>query len=369
VATATPVAAEFNQLQTAFSSSTGHTHNGTGGEGAPITVMGPAQDLIVSDVLVRPKVDDTMDLGSPTYQFKEGYFNQKVCASKFIADAGSLSVPSFSFGIDDNLGMYRQDTDSVGFQTDGTLRMRINTTEVRVETGMQVVLPDGTAAAPSIATFASGRNTGFYSAGTEDIGISLGGSAFAKLDGGDNTIRLGDLTTSSFGTSGTVGVSIADIGSIQIARAGTVITTNKTDGDGTSVTFNRNGTTVGTISVAAGVTAYNTSSDYRLKTVIAAPNGYDPTERITDLADCLTWFEWKDYPEVGPQFGALAHVLSAVAPYAVSGVKDDVDVETENIIPQGVDWSKLIPDLIAGLNAANQKIADLTARIEVLENA
>jgi hypothetical protein len=95
VATATPVAAEFNQLQTAFSSSTGHTHNGTGGEGAPITVMGPAQDLIVSDVLVRPKVDNTMDLGSATFEFKDGYFDGTLYADAIDLNGGNVtSSPS-----------------------------------------------------------------------------------------------------------------------------------------------------------------------------------------------------------------------------------------------------------------------------------
>lgn len=65
--------AEFNQVESAFNSSTGHTHDGTSAEGAPITKVGPAQDLIVSATQVLPKTDNTLDLGSATYRFKQAY--------------------------------------------------------------------------------------------------------------------------------------------------------------------------------------------------------------------------------------------------------------------------------------------------------
>jgi hypothetical protein len=113
--------------------------------------------------------------------------------------------------------------------------------------------------------------------------------------------------------------------------------------------------------VSAGATAYNVSSDYRLKNVIQAPADYDVRDRIAAIDDCLTWFEWKAHVAKGPQFGALAHVLAEVAPYAVTGVKDAIDPETGGIAPQGVDWSKLVPELIAALADAHRRIAVLEA--------
>ena len=65
---------EFDALQSAFSASTGHNHDGAN-NGAPITKVGPAQDLVVSTGAVTPKTDDTVDLGSATFQFKDAYID------------------------------------------------------------------------------------------------------------------------------------------------------------------------------------------------------------------------------------------------------------------------------------------------------
>ena len=65
---------EFDALQSAFSALTGHNHDGAN-NGAPITKVGPAQDLVVSTGAVTPKTDDTVDLGSATFQFKDAYID------------------------------------------------------------------------------------------------------------------------------------------------------------------------------------------------------------------------------------------------------------------------------------------------------
>lgn len=64
---------EFDLLQAAFNASTGHTHDGTAANGAPITKVGPAQDIVVSSSAVVPKTTNTMDLGSNTFQYKDLY--------------------------------------------------------------------------------------------------------------------------------------------------------------------------------------------------------------------------------------------------------------------------------------------------------
>ena len=66
---------EFNAIQSAFNASTGHVHDGTTGNGAPITKVGPAQDLIVSAVSVLPKTNNTLDLGSSGSKFKDLYID------------------------------------------------------------------------------------------------------------------------------------------------------------------------------------------------------------------------------------------------------------------------------------------------------
>jgi hypothetical protein len=62
---------EYNAIEAAFNASTGHTHDGTAAEGAPITKIGPTQDVVASASALTPKVDNTVDLGSATFEFKD----------------------------------------------------------------------------------------------------------------------------------------------------------------------------------------------------------------------------------------------------------------------------------------------------------
>lgn len=66
---------EYNAIDAAFTAATGHTHGGAAGEGAPITRVGPAQDLIVSNSAVTPKTDNALDLGSAALEFKDIYID------------------------------------------------------------------------------------------------------------------------------------------------------------------------------------------------------------------------------------------------------------------------------------------------------
>jgi len=66
--------AEWDAVEDAFST-TGHTHDGTAAEGGPIEVIGPVQDFVATASLFRPKTDNTYDLGSPTYEFKDIYID------------------------------------------------------------------------------------------------------------------------------------------------------------------------------------------------------------------------------------------------------------------------------------------------------
>lgn len=75
VANADDLDNELNAIQSAFNASTGHVHDGTTGNGAPITKVGPAQDLIVSAVSVLPKTNNTLDLGSSGSKFKDLYID------------------------------------------------------------------------------------------------------------------------------------------------------------------------------------------------------------------------------------------------------------------------------------------------------
>ena len=120
--------------------------------------------------------------------------------------------------------------------------------------------------------------------------------------------------------------------------------------------YNGNGL-VGSISMNGSATAYNTSSDYRLKENVApVPDGITRLQqlkpsRFNFIADPTTTVD-----------GFIAHEVQAVVPEAITGEKDAVD-DQGNPQYQGIDQSKLVPLLTAALQEAVAKIETLEARL------
>ena len=120
--------------------------------------------------------------------------------------------------------------------------------------------------------------------------------------------------------------------------------------------INPNGV-VGSISTNASATAYNTSSDYRLKENIEpVTDGITRLQKLKPsrfnfIADPDTTFD-----------GFIAHEAQAVVPECVTGEKDAVD-DDGNPKHQGIDQSKLVPLLTAALQEAIAKIETLEQRL------
>jgi hypothetical protein len=85
---------EYDQLVLAFSSTTGHTHDGSTGEGAAITKVGPAQDVVISGTTILPKTSNAIDLGSSTFKFKDAYFGGNITADGSITYNGNVVLGS-----------------------------------------------------------------------------------------------------------------------------------------------------------------------------------------------------------------------------------------------------------------------------------
>jgi hypothetical protein len=158
-------------------------------------------------------------------------------------------------------------------------------------------------------------------------------------------------------------------------------------GTGTMIVFRANNvTTAGTISVSASSTAYNTSSDYRLKENVVDLTG--ASARVNQLNPSR--FNWIADETNTLVDGFLAHEVADVVPEAITGAKDamrdeeyevtpavlddDGNVTTEAVmgtrsVPdyQGIDQSKLVPLLTAALQEALTEIASLKTRVEALE--
>ena len=142
---------------------------------------------------------------------------------------------------------------------------------------------------------------------------------------------------------------------------------NRTEADGAVAKFFRSGGSnnsnnpSGSISVNNNATAYNTSSDYRLKeNVVVLNNGISRVKqllpkRFNFIADAETTVD-----------GFIAHEAQTVVPEAVTGTRDEVD-ENGNPVMQGIDQSKLVPLLTAALQEAIAKIETLEAKVAALE--
>ena len=150
-------------------------------------------------------------------------------------------------------------------------------------------------------------------------------------------------------------VSGTSIRSLDILKS-----TNTTSGFNQIVFYNPNGA-VGTIRTTGSSTAYNTSSDYRLKENVTGIT--DGIERVKQLNPSRFNFIIDADTTVD---GFLAHEAATVVPEAVSGEKDAVD-EDGNPEYQGIDQAKLVPLLTAALQEAITKIEDLEARVATLE--
>jgi len=114
---------------------------------------------------------------------------------------------------------------------------------------------------------------------------------------------------------------------------------------------------VGSIYIGSTSTAFNTSSDYRLKENITPMTG--ALARVLQLKPCT--YKWKADGSDGEGF--IAHELAEVCPVAVTGVKDAVD---EDGTPhyQGVDSSFLVATLTAAIQEQQVLITELKARLD-----
>jgi hypothetical protein len=77
---------EFDAIESAFNSSTGHTHDGTSAEGAPIEVLGPSQDVVITASALRPKTTNTVDLGTSSLLYKDAFIDGTATIGGIVID-------------------------------------------------------------------------------------------------------------------------------------------------------------------------------------------------------------------------------------------------------------------------------------------
>jgi hypothetical protein len=169
--------------------------------------------------------------------------------------------------------------------------------------------------------------------GTPNIQFKVGTSEKMRLTSSGN-LFVGATTTISTGN----GFSVSSTGQVRIGRASTGVIKQ--------IVFSNPNDEVGSISTSGSATAFNTSSDYRLKEDLQDFTGLDMISKIP-----VYDFKWKS--DKSRSYGVMAHELEEVLPQAVTGEKDAEQM-------QSVDYSKIVPLLI-------KSIQELKKEIEILK--
>ena len=208
-----------------------------------------------------------------------------------------------------------------------------------------------------------------YDHANDSMDFFTGGSERMNINSSGNL--LVNTTSTVFG-----GNMLQVVGGADAEVVAVKVTTNGKKG----IQFaNASSTDVGNIVVAASSTAYNTSSDYRLKENVNY--NFDATTRLKQLKPAR--FNWIADDTNTLIDGFLAHEVSSIVPEAVTGTKDELEIykyydeipaekslgdnkidKDGNTIAkhQSIDNSKLIPLLV-------KTIQELETRVKTLEDA
>ena len=244
----------------------------------------------------------------------------------------------------------------------GAERFKIDSSGNLIKNGGGLISSNGTAdtlvISGSNAVNTGGNITleGNAASDASQIKFKNGSTEVMRVAGGN--VFLGKSASNNL-----AGIQLTSDGQGYFVRdSAAVLLLNRLGSDGTVVQFYNDSNGAGSISVSGSSTAYNTSSDYRLKTDVQPMVG--ASERVQALNPVN--FEWvADGTRVD---GFLAHEAATVVPEAIYGSKDAVDADG-NAVMQGIDQSKLVPLLTAALREALTEITALKARVTALEGA
>ena len=252
-------------------------------------------------------------------------------------------------------------SDTFAINTGYTERLRIDSSG-RVGIGTTSpgkLLTVSSASGGTLVNITNTTNADFQvtcTSGVATIGPTVGQVAFRS----NNTERM------RIDSSGNVGIGTTLIGGYRLHVVSSGATTaqfRRNTNTGGLIDFNYAGSAVGSISTNGTTTAYNTSSDYRLK-----ENVVNVTDGITRLQQLKpSRFNFIADPDATVD-GFIAHEVQTVVPEAVTGAHNEVD-DDGNPVYQGIDQSKLVPLLTAALQEAIAKIETLESKVAALEAA
>jgi hypothetical protein len=210
-----------------------------------------------------------------------------------------------------------------------------------------------TTGAASVYVQTAGTHQWYYAA-SGSAGTTATVSEAMRIDSSGNLL-VGGTGQASAGNS-YVTLQGGDNNCISTYRIGTGTRTHIAFYNGTA----GSATQVGTIQTSGSNTAYNTSSDYRLK-----ENILPMTSALATVAQLKpVTYKWKIDGSDGQGF--IAHELQSVVPDCVSGEKDAVN-EDGSIKPQGIDTSYLVATLTAAIQELKAQVDAQAAEIQALK--
>ena len=362
--------AEYNAVESAFNASTGHKHDGTAGEGAPITKVGPSQNLVVSATNVNPKTSNTLDLGTNLLQYKDGYFDGTVYQDSAIVGVNAYMTLSDN-EIDVSTGGLTLDVaGDISLDADGgdvLLKDAGTTFGTLTNDGNNLIVKSGSTTAITL----SGADTTL--AGTLAVTGDSTLNGAVTVSGSHNvTINAGNLTLSS--GNATIGGTLSVTGEITgNASTATKLATARTitidgDVDATATSFDGTGnitltTTLDTVNSNVGsfgsatavpvvtvnakglVTAVSTSSITTSLTVGADSGTNDAVALASDVLD----FE-----------GTTNEVETSVSNNKIKiGLPNDVTIGNNLTVTGDLE----VQGTTVTLNTANLDIEDSTVRL------
>ena len=147
------------------------------------------------------------------------------------------------------------------------------------------------------------------------------------------------------GVTSTYASAKMSMGFVGSASNGFVINNTNSSGSPVHIAFQLSGTSVGSITCSGSATAFNTSSDQRLKENI------QDADSASSLIDSLQvrQFDWK-LNGSHQRYGFVAQELVTVAPEAVYQPSDPDEM-------MAVDYSKLVPMLVKEIQSLRQRLS------------
>jgi hypothetical protein len=215
---------EFDAVEAAFNSSTGHTHDGTSAEGGAITVLGPSQEFVATANEVRPSTNGGLSLGTNLVQFNNLYASGTISlGTSTFSDDVTFTGTNYNvvwdksqdslefadnamakFGNGGDLQIYHDGSQSI-IHDNGTGPLRIRTPQFRVHNGAQnenMIIADE-----------NGAVTLYYDNAAKIATTSTGISVTDDIDVANNIIMSSDAANISFGADSEIYIKhVADTG-------------------------------------------------------------------------------------------------------------------------------------------------------------